>query len=228
LTAGGRPTLPGHWSDTVFVRLRRLMGLRTELLVLMVAEVVALRYYRALRDGTTDPLTREVAARILADEERHVPFHCERLHTSLTALPRPLRRPLMTLWRLLLLTAALVVATDHGRALHHLGVPRHRFVSDVRASSGSVVRAVLAPGGAFPVADAAAALHRAVHAPVGTQSPQPAPRKPTPPTWTGCGRWSTGAGRDAVTRTCTRTPSTPTPAASSPGARTSTATSTAS
>src|SRR5690606_22315869 len=75
LTAGGRPTLPGHWSDTVFVRLRRLMGLRTELLVLMVAEVVALRYYRALRDGTTDPLTREVAARILADEERHVPFH---------------------------------------------------------------------------------------------------------------------------------------------------------
>lgn len=159
LTAGGRPTLPGHWSDTVFVRLRRLMGLRMELLVLMVAEVVALRYYRALRDGTTDPLTREVAARILADEERHVPFHCERLHTSLTALPRPLRRPLMTLWRLLLLTAALVVATDHGRALHHLGVPRHRFVSDVRASSGSVVRAVLAPGGAFPVADEADDLH---------------------------------------------------------------------
>ncbi|MYS73820.1 ferritin-like domain-containing protein, partial [Streptomyces sp. SID5926] len=34
LAAGGRPTLSGHWSDTVFVRLRRLLGLRTELLVL--------------------------------------------------------------------------------------------------------------------------------------------------------------------------------------------------
>jgi hypothetical protein len=31
-----------HWSDAVFVRLRRLMGLRTELMVLTVAEVVAL------------------------------------------------------------------------------------------------------------------------------------------------------------------------------------------
>jgi hypothetical protein len=36
LAAGGMPTLAGHWSDTVFVRLRRLMGLRLELLVLMI------------------------------------------------------------------------------------------------------------------------------------------------------------------------------------------------
>ncbi|OEV25973.1 hypothetical protein AN219_25485, partial [Streptomyces nanshensis] len=36
LTAGGVATLPGHWSDVVFVRLRRLLGLRTELLMLMI------------------------------------------------------------------------------------------------------------------------------------------------------------------------------------------------
>ncbi|CAM5730093.1 hypothetical protein SHIRM173S_10868 [Streptomyces hirsutus] len=83
LAAGHIPTLTGHWSDTVFVRLRRLMGLRLELLVLMIAEVVALRYYRALRDGTDDSLTSEVAGRILSDEQRHVPFHCERLHASM-------------------------------------------------------------------------------------------------------------------------------------------------
>lgn len=45
---GGVPTFAGHWSDAVFVRLRRLMGLRMELLVLMIAEVVARRYYGAL------------------------------------------------------------------------------------------------------------------------------------------------------------------------------------
>ncbi|MET9367690.1 ferritin-like domain-containing protein [Streptomyces griseoflavus] len=146
LAAGGVPVLTRHWSDTVFVRLRRLMGLRTELLVLMVAEVVALRYYRALRDGTDDPLTTDVAARILADELRHVPFHCARLRVSLAELPGPLRRPVMSLWRLLLLAASLVVALDHGPALRRFGLTRRRFVSDVAASSGEVVTAVLTPG----------------------------------------------------------------------------------
>ncbi|MEJ1198152.1 MULTISPECIES: ferritin-like domain-containing protein [unclassified Streptomyces] len=147
LAAGGIPTLPSHWSDTVFVRLRRLLGLRLELLVLMVAEVVALRYYRALRDGTDDALTSDVAGRILSDERRHVPFHCERLHASLAELPRPVRRPVMALWRLLLAGAALVVAADHGRALRRLGTGRRRFVADVMASSGEVVRVVLARHG---------------------------------------------------------------------------------
>ncbi|KAF2778786.1 ferritin-like domain-containing protein [Streptomyces sp. OM5714] len=145
LAAGGRPTLSGHWSDTVFVRLRRLLGLRTELLVLMIAEVVALRYYRALRDGTDDALTSEVAGRILADERRHVPFHCARLHDSLAELPAAVRRPVMALWRLLLLAATLVVAADHGAGLRRLGVGRRRFTTDVMASSAEVTDAVLTP-----------------------------------------------------------------------------------
>ncbi|MFE9390937.1 ferritin-like domain-containing protein [Streptomyces sp. NPDC006784] len=145
LTAGGRATLPGHWSDAAFVRLRRLMGLRTELLMLMIAEVVALRYYRALRDGTDDSLTSDVAGRILADEQRHVPFHCERLHASLAELPRALRRPTMALWRLVLLAVSLVVAADHGSGLRRLGIKRSRFVAEVMASSHEVVSAVLSP-----------------------------------------------------------------------------------
>lgn len=143
LAAGDMPTIAGHWSDSAFVWLRRLLDLRTELLILMLAEVVALRYYRALRDGSGDALTSEVAARILADEQRHVPFHCERLHASLGELPRPLRRPVMAGWRLLLLGAGLVVVVDHGSALRRLGVRRLRFVADVMRSSGAVVAAIL-------------------------------------------------------------------------------------
>ena len=82
-------TPTGHWSDAVFARLRRLMGLRMELLVLLVAEVVALRYYRALRDGADDSLTVDVAGRILSDEERHVPFHGARLHAPWRSCPAP-------------------------------------------------------------------------------------------------------------------------------------------
>lgn len=121
LAAAGADTIGGHWSDAVFVRLRRALGLRLELLVLLVAEVIALRYYRALRDGTADPLTTDVACRILADEQRHVPFHLRRLG----------RVP--AIWWALLAGTAVVVALDHGPALRRLGVTRRGFVREVLA-----------------------------------------------------------------------------------------------
>lgn len=147
LKAGGATTRAGHWSDAAFARLRRVPGLRTELLLLMVAEVVALRYYRALRDGTDDPLTSEVAGHILADEERHIPFHCARLRASVAELPRAARRPLLAGWQVMLLGAVLIVAADHGRALRGLGVGRGRFVADVLTSGGPVVAAILGTAG---------------------------------------------------------------------------------
>ncbi|MBE8518645.1 ferritin-like domain-containing protein [Amycolatopsis sp. H6(2020)] len=131
LAAAGVPTIGTHWSDTVFVRLRRALGLRLELMVLLIAEVIALRYYRALRDGTTDPLLTQVASRILADEERHVPFHCHRLEIGFRELGKPARAALSGAWRLLLLGVAITVAADHGAALRRLGVGRVGFVADV-------------------------------------------------------------------------------------------------
>ncbi|MFG2621946.1 ferritin-like domain-containing protein [Streptomyces sp. NPDC048507] len=142
LGAGGAATLRGHWSDAAFVWLRRLLGLRVELLVLMLAEVVALRYYRAVRDGAADPLVSQVAGRILADEERHVPFHCRRLAEGLAPLPRAARRAVTGGWRLLLLGAAVVVAADHGPALRSLGVSRRAFVRDTVRSSAAMAGAM--------------------------------------------------------------------------------------
>ncbi|MER7517932.1 ferritin-like domain-containing protein [Streptomyces sp. NPDC126499] len=146
LRAAGAGTLPGHWTDATFVRLRRLLGLRLELLVLMVAEVVALRYYRALRDGAADPLTAEVAGRILADEERHVPFHCRRLRESLASLPAPARHATTTAWRALLTGAALVVAADHAPALRTLGVRPTAFLRDVLRSAPPMAAAMNGSG----------------------------------------------------------------------------------
>lgn len=53
LGAAGVSTKRGHWSDFVFVWMRRSLGLRLELMVLAVAEVVALRYYRAYLRAVT-------------------------------------------------------------------------------------------------------------------------------------------------------------------------------
>ncbi|MCY0934030.1 ferritin-like domain-containing protein [Streptomyces sp. H34-S4] len=113
LAAGGSRTLTGHWSDAAFVRLRRLLGLRVELLVLMVA-----------------------------DEERHVPFHCVRLREALAPLPAPARRATTLAWQALLAGAAAVVAADHGPALRSLGLPRRTFVSETLRSSPAMAAAM--------------------------------------------------------------------------------------
>lgn len=147
LAAAGAPTIDSHWSDTVFVRLRRAAGLRVELVVLMVAEVVALRYYRALCDGAGDPLTAQVAGRILADEQRHVPFGCQRLRAGFASTPRAGRAVTAVAWRVLLLGAATIVGVGHGPALRRLGVGRREFVVDVARLFGPVVTDVLGDHG---------------------------------------------------------------------------------
>ena len=143
LEAGGAPTLDGHWSDWAFVRVRRLLGLRLELMVLMVAEFIAVAYYRAVRDGTGDPLCREVAARILADELRHIPFHCRRLRHSVAELPAWFRPVTMAGWRVLLFAATLFVVLDHGSALRTLRTRRTGFLAEVMRASAGVVADVL-------------------------------------------------------------------------------------
>jgi hypothetical protein len=131
LAYAGAPTIAGCWTDSVFVVVRRALGLRLELMTLMLAEVVALRYYRALRDGAGDPLISAVAGRILADEERHVPFHVDRLRDGFAATPAVGRAFGAVFWWVLMIGASVVVAVDHGVALRDLGVGRRRFVGDV-------------------------------------------------------------------------------------------------
>ncbi|WP_424211267.1 ferritin-like domain-containing protein [Streptomyces sp. BI20] len=145
LAAGGAGTLTGHWTDAAFVRVRRLLGLRLELMTLMIAEAVALRYYRALRDGAREPLVREVAGRILADEERHVPFHCRRLSEGWAGTSARTRRVVAAAWRAGLVAAGLVVVWDHGAALRACGVGRGEFVRDLARSGGPLSVALVNP-----------------------------------------------------------------------------------
>jgi hypothetical protein len=160
LAASGAPLIRSHWSDAFFVRLRRALGLRLELMVLMIAEVVALRYYRALRDGTDDPLVTEVAGQILGDEERHVPFHCERLRIGFANLSPAMRWTTRTVWRTLFLGAVLVVMADHGPALRQLGVRRTRFAIDVFGLFNSVVASATASATAVRAPERRGALAR--------------------------------------------------------------------
>jgi hypothetical protein len=143
LASAGAPTIADHWSDTVFVALRRMLGLKLELMTLMLAEVIALRYYQALHDGSAHPLLTEVSGRILLDEQRHVPFHCQRLHADLAHLHPALRGLVAVGWWLLMAGVTTVVVLNHGSALREVGVGRTRFATEAARIFRTVVREVL-------------------------------------------------------------------------------------
>ncbi|MFI8775403.1 ferritin-like domain-containing protein [Gordonia sp. NPDC062954] len=145
LNAGDVETKRSHWSDSVFVHLRRLMGLRLELIVLTIAEVVALRYYRALAHGGRDALLIDVAERILDDERHHVPFQVRRLRIGFHATPTPARKVVRELWRLVAVAVIIVVAVDHGPALRACGVSRRAFITDTVQIFHGVLDTVFAP-----------------------------------------------------------------------------------
>ena len=122
--------LKWHWSDASFVFLRRLLGLRLELLVLLAAEMIAKRYYRALYEGTGDPVLRAAFAQIGHDELGHIAFHCDYLQSAFTALPQLIRLSVWWLWCAFFTMVCLVVTHDHRGVLEATGVSTRQFRRD--------------------------------------------------------------------------------------------------
>jgi hypothetical protein len=103
----GVPRAGSAWADSVFRRLRKLAGIELCVMTLVTAEVLAIPFYRALRDATRSPLLRAICMRILCDEAAHLNYQALTLGT--------LRRPLderSRSWR-----RALHAALFHGTAL---------------------------------------------------------------------------------------------------------------
>jgi hypothetical protein len=126
----GGELLAGHWSDACFILLRHLSGLHLELMVLLVAEMIAKRYYRALSEGTNDLVLKTVFDQILRDEFGHVAFHSDFLHGAFAPLPLALRRLMRGLWAILFRAVCLVVLYDHRAVLRATGVSPRAFWYD--------------------------------------------------------------------------------------------------
>ncbi|MGO9243671.1 MAG: ferritin-like domain-containing protein [Verrucomicrobiia bacterium] len=124
------PLLRYHWTDSLFRRCRHLLGFYEEISVLLMAEIIALKYYGAIREGCRAPVLETVCEQILADEKFHVRFHCERFHEMIARRAGPVR----TLWWLALsamfATASAVVAWDHRQAVSALGGSATEFLRD--------------------------------------------------------------------------------------------------
>jgi hypothetical protein len=71
--------ITSHWSFTAFCFCRRILGVRFELQVLLLTELVSTAYYRLLRNHSPDGVLTAMCELILRDEAGHVAFHRDRL-----------------------------------------------------------------------------------------------------------------------------------------------------
>ncbi|AYY13130.1 hypothetical protein EF847_10900 [Actinobacteria bacterium YIM 96077] len=118
----GASPLDSHWSDEAFTRLRRALGLRTELALFLIAESVAMPYFAALADSAPDPVLRLIGLRIATDERNHIRFQIDGLRESLRRTPRLLRTMIVVAWWPIAVGAAAVILVDHGAALRSCGL----------------------------------------------------------------------------------------------------------
>lgn len=144
------PLLQGHWSDALFILIRRLggsgrRGLRLELMILLVAEMIAKRYYRALYEGVRDENLRRMCAQILRDEVGHVAFHCDYLRGDFAGLPADSRVLARGVWRAFFRVVCLIVALDHRDALRDCGVSTSDWWRDCNAIFDCTATRIFAP-----------------------------------------------------------------------------------
>ena len=83
----GGKKLKTHWSFEAFCWTRRVLGVRFELQVLTLTELVSTAYYRVLRRHVPDRAVREVCSLILRDEAGHVSFQRDRLIAKFGSSP---------------------------------------------------------------------------------------------------------------------------------------------
>lgn len=127
------PVVESHWTDRVFQWARRILGLRAEVLMLLVAELVAVRFYATLAGGVGDHVLGRIFARIHDDEVRHLDFHAATLPQFLDTWPAPLWWLARGIWSATVLGTAVVVAWDHRRVLRACDSGPLRFFAGVFA-----------------------------------------------------------------------------------------------
>jgi hypothetical protein len=140
LGLAGLPLLTHSWRDSAFRQLRRCFNLEVLLLVLLIAELIAKVYYRALRTATRSDVLRRICSQILRDEKPHVQFHLERLARMRRHRPRWLNRLAVEAHRTLFLALCFLVWLKHGRAMRRGGFNWRRYWRHCRREFNDAAR----------------------------------------------------------------------------------------
>lgn len=136
----GGKLIKSHWSFSAFCACRRIFGVRFELQVLLLTELVSTAYYRVLRRHINDTPVRAMCSLILRDEAGHVAFHRARLSTSNNrGVP----------WALQFWTCGYAAATmlwvNHRRCLTAIGGTRAEYFREVTFEISRFLRRLFNP-----------------------------------------------------------------------------------
>ena len=125
--ANGIERRHASWSDTVFRSLRRLGGFEAAISVLIVAELIALTYYRALGAATPSRVLRGICELIVADERAHVSYEGMLINRLRGRRPGFGRLATLSAHSILFAGAVLVVYAGHRQVLRAGGYGLPRF-----------------------------------------------------------------------------------------------------
>jgi hypothetical protein len=110
------PLLQKHWVDGGFRWVRKLLGLPLMLAVLSAGEVIAIPYYRAVREATNHRLLRAICKQILSEEAFHLRFQAGNF--DLIFADQPIRRKIFrAIHAAVLLASMAVVWKEHAEVL---------------------------------------------------------------------------------------------------------------
>jgi hypothetical protein len=127
---GGR-FIYSHWSFTAFCLCRRLLGVRFELQVLTLTELVSTAYYRMLRAHSPDGPLAAMCELILRDEAGHVAFQRDRIMAA--GNPRPGWRGWFWRWQFIACgyAAGTMLWINHAPCLKAIGGSRAGFYGEI-------------------------------------------------------------------------------------------------
>lgn len=136
---GGR-IITSHWSFTAFCLCRRVFGVRFELQVLTLTELVSTGYYRMLRKHSPDGTLAAVCELILRDEAGHVAFQRDRLAAN--GWPKTGLRGWYWMLQFLFFgyLAGTVLWISHAPCLKAIGGTRAEFYSEITRQMTRFIR----------------------------------------------------------------------------------------
>jgi len=113
--------LSWHWSSLAFICLRRMLGLKTEIFILLVAEIIGKCFYRLCADKLSDEALSDAFSLIVLDEIGHLEFHCAFLHSQMKTVSTTIRYFVYWSWATIFYAGCIVFIADHQRTLKALG-----------------------------------------------------------------------------------------------------------
>lgn len=125
--------LTWHWTDLAFIALRRVLGLKTELFILLIAEIIGKTFYKCVAKNVPDDAMKNVFSLVVLDEIAHLQFHSEFLQGQLKDYPDWAKSLVRDVWFVIFFGACVVFVLDHKSTLIALDSSAGAFVRECTA-----------------------------------------------------------------------------------------------